>query len=67
MSERAWTADLRGTLEAVTERAAVSGASLTEAGMDLVLVHIEAAYQRGLMAGRSQSGYAARRTTTEEG
>ncbi|WNM31315.1 LuxR C-terminal-related transcriptional regulator [Streptomyces sp. Li-HN-5-11] len=57
MSDERWKSELRGTLEAVTERAAMSGAGLTEAGFQLVLAHVEAAYKRGEMAGRSRTGY----------
>lgn len=36
-----------------------------EAALDAVMPHIEAAYQRGLMAGRSQAGYTTRRKKKE--
>lgn len=45
--EPAWKAELRGTLEALTEWASEKGPDLTKAGLDLVLSHIEAAEQRG--------------------
>jgi hypothetical protein len=38
----------------------------SDALLETVLPHIEAAYQRGLMAGRSQSGYATRRKPRKE-
>lgn len=65
MSEPGWKSALRGSLEALTEQAFEKDPCLTEAGMEVVLPHIEAAYQRGLMAGRSQQGYAARRKSKE--
>lgn len=37
-----------------------------EAATDVAMRHIEAAYQRGLMAGRSQEGYRTRRKPREE-
>lgn len=37
-----------------------------DAVLAAVLPHFELAYQRGLMAGRSQSGYATRRKPKEE-
>jgi hypothetical protein len=38
----------------------------TDAALEIVLPHIEAAYQRGLQAGRSQAGYGTRRKRKEE-
>lgn len=37
-----------------------------DAALDAVMPHIEAAYQRGLMAGRSQAGYTTRRKKKED-
>jgi hypothetical protein len=45
--EPAWRAELRGTLEALTEWAYEKGPGLTKAGLDLVLSHIKAAEKRG--------------------
>ncbi|CAL9366923.1 hypothetical protein [Streptomyces sp. enrichment culture] len=36
-----------------------------DAALEIVLPHIEAAYQRGLQAGRSQAGYSTRRKSKE--
>lgn len=36
-----------------------------DAAADVAMRHIEAAYQRGLMAGRSQAGYSTRRKSKE--
>lgn len=52
MSEPAWKAELHSDLD----RVAYSHASL-ESTLEMVLPHIEAAYQRGLQAGRSQGRY----------
>jgi hypothetical protein len=49
--EEAALAGLRGTLEAITEWAFEKGPGLTEAGFQLVLPHIDAAYQRGVAEG----------------
>lgn len=49
--EPAWKAELRGTLEAITEMAFEKGPGLTEVGLGLVLEHIKAAEQRGREAG----------------
>jgi hypothetical protein len=45
--EPAWRAELRGSLEALTEWAFEKGPGLTKAGMEIVLPHILAAERRG--------------------
>lgn len=53
--------DLRWALAPHTELRASADAALAA-----VLPHIEAAYKRGLIAGRSQAGYTTRRKKKEE-
>ena len=57
--EPAWRAELRGTLEAITEMAFEKGPGLTEAGLDLAVPHIQAAEQRGREAGLREAAQAA--------
>lgn len=40
--------------------------SAADAALEAALPHIDAAYQRGLMAGRSQTGYTTRRKSKEQ-
>jgi hypothetical protein len=67
--EPGWKTELREQLDALSG----SHPDLHRVGplraviVALVETHTEAAYQRGLMAGRSQSGYATRRKKKEEG
>ena len=50
--EPAWRAELLGTLDAITEWSFEKGPGLTDAGMELVMTHIDAAYRRGYEAGK---------------
>ncbi|HEY1157103.1 MAG TPA: hypothetical protein VGE95_12530 [Arthrobacter sp.] len=61
MSEPDWKADLRATVYDWTDRAP----AIQEGAMEALLPHIEAAYRRGLEAGRSQAGYSTRRKSKE--
>jgi hypothetical protein len=57
-----WQEALRSTVSAW-----VSGTDwVKESAYQAVLPHIEAAYQRGLMAGRSQANYPTRRKSKEK-
>lgn len=64
MSEPDWKTDLDRDL--VMNGYRIGYDVDTDAVMDIVLPHIEAAYQRGLMAGRSQQGYATTRRKKKE-
>lgn len=59
MSEPVWDDALRNTVEAWV----VGGFLVREGAYRALLPHIEAAYARGLQAGRSQAGY---RTTRKK-
>lgn len=67
MPEPDWKAELRDQLDALSG----SYPDLHRVGplravvVSLVEVHIEGAYKRGLMAGRSQAGYTTRRKKKE--
>lgn len=65
MSEPDWRAALQAALEWNAWRIALYGDWDTDEAMKVVLPHIEAAYQRGLQAGRSQTGYSTRRKSKE--
>ncbi|MFG3718205.1 hypothetical protein ACGF8D_10450 [Streptomyces massasporeus] len=62
MPEPDWEGALRATVSDW-----IPGDIVKEGAYQALLPHIEAAYQRGLMAGRSQAGYATRRKKTKEG
>lgn len=73
MSEPDWKAELRWTVEAFAATnfrghqapdSEVRGV-MSRYLMGALLPHIEAAYQRGLQAGRSQAGYSTRRKSKE--
>lgn len=57
MPEPDWKIELRGVVDAWV----TGGDIVKDAAFERVMVHIEAAYQRGLDAGRSQTGYTTRR------
>jgi len=59
MSEPAWKTELRALAEDLDRYGDA------EHTMARLLPHVEAAYKRGLMAGRSQSGYDTRRKARE--
>ena len=60
-AEPEWKAELRATVSAW-----VPGTDwLKESAYVAVMPHVEAAYQRGLMAGRSQANYPTRRKKKE--
>ncbi|MFF4019972.1 hypothetical protein [Streptomyces sp. NPDC001843] len=61
MAEPDWKADLQRTIDAWV----VGGEIVKLGAYGALMPHIEAAYQRGLMAGRSQAGYATRRKSKE--
>lgn len=62
MSEPDWKLALMGWVVV-----AVGGTAHAQAyALETLLPHIEAAYQRGLMAGRSQAGYTTRRKKRED-
>lgn len=69
MSEPDWKQELRNQLDALSG----SYPDLHRVGplravvVSLVETHSEAAYKRGLMAGRSQANYSTRRKKREEG
>lgn len=66
MSEPDWKDDLRADLDQNAWKiAGPYGEWEIDEALAVVLPHIEAAYQRGLMAGRSQQGYATRRKPKE--
>lgn len=62
MSEPDW----RGALMATVTGWVTGGFLVREGAYRALLPHIEAAYQRGLMAGRSQANYPTRRKPKEE-
>jgi hypothetical protein len=72
VSEPDWKTELRSELE--TAASDIERGNGIQGGMDCarqgleyaVFEAVEAAYQRGLMAGRSQSGYATRRKNKKE-
>lgn len=65
VSEPEWKTELRRTIGAQVDPW-VEYDWQEDALLNAVLPHIEAAYQRGLIAGRSQQGYATRRKKKEE-
>lgn len=70
MSEPGWKADLRDDIRRSCAKAdGFAFESLEpwdyQSHVDALMPHIEAAYQRGLMAGRSQAGYTTRRKKKE--
>lgn len=63
VSESDWKAELQGWVEEW-----VGGWPGTrDRALTALMPHIDAAYKRGLMAGRSQAGYAATRRKPREG
>ncbi|MGW2169183.1 hypothetical protein ACWC1C_01470 [Streptomyces sp. NPDC001705] len=67
MAEPAWNTALRAALDKNAQRiVGPSGDWEIEEAMAVVLPHIDAAYKRGLAAGRSQAGYRALRKRREE-
>jgi hypothetical protein len=63
MSEPDWERALRGTIYDWVD----GGPAIREGAYLALRSHIDAAYQRGLMAGRSQAGYQTRRKPKKEG
>jgi hypothetical protein len=62
VTEPDWEVDLRETVNAW-----VLGSLMVKGGAYAAFKrHVEAAYERGLMAGRSQAGYGARRKPRKE-
>ena len=71
MSELGWASDLHATLKGEVDARLRSYSEtarefLADALVEAVAPHIEAAYQRGLTAGRSQQGYSTRRKKKED-
>ncbi|MFE2263882.1 hypothetical protein [Streptomyces griseosporeus] len=62
MAEPDWKAALQETVNAWMP----GGEVIRLGAFEALLPHIEAAYQRGLQAGRSQAGYATRRKPRKE-
>lgn len=62
MSEPSWKTELCSELLAFTDY----GEGEMDDLMRVVMPHIDAAYERGLVAGRSQSGYTTRRKRKED-
>jgi hypothetical protein len=61
MSEPDWKDALRRTVNAWV----LGGEVVRTSALHEITVHVEAAYQRGLQAGRSQTGYSTRRKSKE--
>ncbi|MFF3363549.1 hypothetical protein [Streptomyces misionensis] len=62
MSEPSWKTDLKQTVDAW-----VSGSGyVKDCAFVALLVHVDAAYDRGLMAGRSQANYPTRKKRKED-
>ncbi|AWK08190.1 hypothetical protein DDQ41_03720 [Streptomyces spongiicola] len=68
MPKERWRLDLReditNAIDGVT--GGTCPANIIDAVLLSVLPHLEGAYKRGLMAGRSQAGYRARRNPEEK-
>lgn len=67
MSEPDWKAELRAGFEQNAWKiGGPYGDWDTDEAMNVVLPHVEAAYKRGLIAGRSQAGYEVTRRKRKE-